>query len=112
LVLVDLHTLLSPFNQSKMFSSTTLLTLLAAVTAVTAQNVTGSLGDAPIIKDNIAGAQYLAVFNTSTVKGVIVATSMTASGPVDFHLQVGGLPEGKGPFSMSLSHAQLMMLED
>ncbi|KAB5536247.1 superoxide dismutase [Coniochaeta sp. 2T2.1] len=79
------------------------IALLAALlpflstTAVFAQNITGQLGDAKIITNNIPGTTYRAVL-TGKVSGSLNATSQEAGKAVSFTLEVKGLPVGAGPF--------------
>ncbi|KAB5542521.1 superoxide dismutase [Coniochaeta sp. 2T2.1] len=82
-----------------MHAPATLLALLPFLsTAVFAQNITGQLGDAKIITNNVPNTTYRAVL-TGKVSGSLNATSQDAGKAVSFTLEVKGLPVGAGPFS-------------
>lgn len=82
-----------------MLVPTSLLVLLSACAAVvSAQNVTGQLGDAQVVANNPAGVTYQALL-TGKVSGSLNATTKGPGKPVGFTLEVKGLPVGTGPFS-------------
>ena len=83
------------------------LLFLSAISLATCQStgggngtvVTGKMGDARAVKNNPVGETWVATFDGSQgVKGTFTAVGWTLG--VNYTLDVTGLPEGKGPFSM------------
>ena len=68
--------------------------------------VTGKLGDASVVDDNIAGITYTAFLPNSTtsgLRGYVAGTSNANGTGVNFAISVSGFPDASlGPFRMSL----------
>ncbi len=94
--------------------SAILATALTGLTIVNAQapgapvpvpGVTGRLGDAEIVDDNVPGVTYTAFLpnrTTSNIRGYVAGTSNANGTGVNFAISVSGFPdESLGPFSSS-----------
>ncbi|KAL8712230.1 MAG: hypothetical protein Q9220_003381 [cf. Caloplaca sp. 1 TL-2023] len=86
--------------------SAILATVLTGLTIVNAQapvpvpGVTGALGNAAIVTDNVAGVTYTATLPPKTsIQGYIAGTSNANGTGVNFNFVVSGLPDASlGPF--------------
>ncbi|KAI9808615.1 MAG: hypothetical protein M1825_003765 [Sarcosagium campestre] len=79
-----------------------LLSSLASLAAVSAQGVTGKLGDALVVSDNPQGIEYTATLPDSeknTVRGFIKAIAGPGGKGLDYTVELSGLPDASlGPF--------------
>ncbi|GAB1310592.1 Cell surface superoxide dismutase [Cu-Zn] 4 [Madurella fahalii] len=77
-----------------------LVSLLGAATLAASQaaNVTtGKLGDARPVRNNpVIGERWVAIFNSSTVKGTVTAVAHTVG--INYTIDVTGLAVEKGPY--------------
>lgn len=75
--------------------------LLGAATLAACQvanATTGELGDARPVRNNpVIGERWVAIFNSSTVKGIVTATAHTVG--INYAIDVTGLTAEKGPYS-------------
>ncbi|KAK7563451.1 hypothetical protein BKA81DRAFT_365908 [Phyllosticta paracitricarpa] len=83
-----------------MLYSTLVVAAALSALAVAQDDVTGKLGDAIENLNNPPATVYQAIFDQpkSTVRGVVVASSVGPGVPVQIQVNIAGLPEEGGPF--------------